>query len=75
MMMRQNVGFDLLELTNPNKKPGRRLDYYACTGSLEKGAIDYLVKHIDNGGGCLFFRRSPLSIWMCAGCAISGDWA
>ena len=57
---RLNLGFNLLELTNPNRKPGQGWILIPCTGSLEREALDYLLAHLEAGGGCLFFPTIPV---------------
>ena len=61
LFTRMNVSFDFLDITNPNKVPGHKWLIIPCTGCLEKKAVDYLLSHIDNGGGCLFFPTIPVS--------------
>ena len=60
LFKRLNVSYDMLELTNPNRKPGKGWLVVSSTGSLETEAIDYLLEHLDNGGGCLFFPTIPV---------------
>lgn len=55
-----NVGYALLDLTNPNREPGRGTILVASTGCLEPEAIDYLVRHLDAGGRCLFCPTIPV---------------
>ncbi|MFA7231742.1 MAG: beta-galactosidase [Victivallaceae bacterium] len=59
LLSRLNMQFDLLDLVNPNKQPGKGCLIVPCTGTLEEESIDYLLQHIDNGGGCLFFPTVP----------------
>ncbi|MBU4285655.1 MAG: beta-galactosidase [Verrucomicrobia bacterium] len=60
LLNRLNVGWDMLDLTNPNKKPGKGWLIVPCTGALETEAIDYIIEHLDTGGGCLFFPTIPV---------------
>ena len=60
LLSRLNLQFDMLDLVNPKKKPGKGCLIVPCTGTLEEESIDYLLKHIDNGGGCLFFPTIPV---------------
>ncbi len=55
-----NYGYELLELTNPNKKAGNGCIIVASTGSLETKAIDYLLEHLNNGGKCIFAPTVPI---------------
>jgi hypothetical protein len=55
-----NVGYDLIDLTTPNRAPGQGTLLVASTGCLERETIDYLVRHLDAGGGCLFCPTIPV---------------
>lgn len=57
---RLNLGFNLLELTRPNREPGDGWILLPSTGSLERQAISYVVEHLRAGGGCLFFPTVPV---------------
>gem|GEM_PF-1487123 len=56
---RLNLGYELLDLVNPNRAPGERTLIIPCTGSLESEAIEYLLQHLDQGGSCIFFPTIP----------------
>lgn len=60
LLKRLNVSFAMLDLTNPNRPPGFGWLVVACTGSLERAAIDYLLAHLTAGGGCLFTPTLPV---------------
>jgi len=59
LLSRLNLQFDLLELTNPVKIPGKGCLIVPCTGTLEEQSITYLLEHIEKGGRCLFFPTIP----------------
>lgn len=59
LLSRLNYGYELIELTNPNKKPGNGCIIVVSTGSLETKAIDYLLKHLNKGGKCIFTPTIP----------------
>ena len=60
LLMRMSVPFDMLDLTNPNRRPGVGWILLPCTGSLDTPAIDYALEHIRSGGGCMFFPTIPV---------------
>ena len=60
LLNRLNLSWDMLDLVNPNRQPGRGWIVVPCTGSLEREAVEYLLRHLDSGGGCLFFPTIPV---------------
>ena len=60
LLSRMNYGYELLELTNPNKKAGNGCIIVVSTGSLETKAIDYLLEHLNKGGKCVFAPTVPV---------------
>jgi len=60
LLSRLNLQFDMLDLANPRKKPGKGCLVVPCMGTLEEESIDYLLKHIEKGGSCLFFPTVPV---------------
>ncbi|MHB9026270.1 MAG: beta-galactosidase [Armatimonadota bacterium] len=60
LFTRMNLAYNLRDLTNPNVQPGQGWIAVPCTGGLDAVAIDYLVAHLDQGGGCLFFPTFPV---------------
>lgn len=60
LLSRLNLQFDLLDLTNPSKRPGDGCLIVPCTGTLEKESMDYLLAHIEEGGRCVFFPTIPV---------------
>lgn len=60
LLSRLNYGYELLELTNPNKAPGKGCIIVATTGTLETKAIDYLLEHLNKGGKCIFAPTVPV---------------
>ena len=56
---RMNLGYEMIDLTCPNRAPGGDTLIVPCTGSMEAEAIDYLLRHIDLGGNCVFFPTLP----------------
>lgn len=61
LLSRLNVGFGLLDLTHPNREPGAGLLIVACTGYLEREAVDFVLSHLAAGGRCLFFPTIPVA--------------
>jgi hypothetical protein len=59
LMQSMNVAYDMLELTNPNREPGKGWIMIASTGCMEIEATSYLLEHLDAGGGCLFCPTLP----------------
>jgi beta-galactosidase len=60
LLTRLNLAYDLREITNPHRPPGEGWILSACTGCMEKEAMDYLLAHLDNGGGVFFFPTIPV---------------
>ncbi|MDD3926384.1 MAG: beta-galactosidase [bacterium] len=61
LLSRLNRSWDMLELVNPNRRPGEGSLIVPCTGSLEREAVDYLLEHLDNGGSCVFYPTIPVT--------------
>ncbi len=59
MLHRLNRGWRMLDLVHPNRDPGGGLLLVPCVGALEAEAIGYLLRHLDDGGACLFFPTLP----------------
>lgn len=59
LLSRLNVQFDLLDLVHPSRPAGTGWLVVPCTGTMEREGIDYLLEHLDRGGGCLFFPTLP----------------
>ena len=60
LLSRLNLGYDMLDLVNPSRRPGHGVLIVPCTGCLETEAITYLLRHLDLGGSCLFFPTLPV---------------
>lgn len=60
LLTRLNISYDMLDLTNPKREAGHGCLLVTCTGNMEKAAINYLLEHLDKGGGCLFFPTIPI---------------
>jgi hypothetical protein len=60
LLSRLNVSFDMLDLVNPKRQPGTGCIIVACTGCLEPQSIDYLIRHMEAGGSCLFYPTIPV---------------
>jgi len=60
LLSRLNMQFDMLDLANPRKQPGKGCLVVPCTGTLEEPCIDHLLEHIAKGGQCLFFPTIPM---------------
>lgn len=59
LLSRLNLQFDLLDLVHPARPPGKGWILVPGTGTLEREAVDYLLEHLDRGGGCVFFPTVP----------------
>ncbi len=57
---RLNLGFDMIDLTNPNRAPGQGCLLVPCTGTLEAAAIGYCLEHLEEGGSLLFAPCFPM---------------
>ncbi len=65
LLSRLNAQFDLLDLMHPNREPGAGLLFVPCTGTMDREAIDFLLRHMDSGGRCVFFPTVP--VWRTSG--------
>jgi len=59
LLERLNLSWDIVDPCHPNRPPGDGWILVPCVGALERTAIDYLLAHLDEGGGCLFFPTIP----------------
>jgi len=65
LFTRLNFQFDLLDLAHPAREPGSGWLFVPCTGTMDREGIDYLLRHMDAGGGCVFFPTIP--VWRTSG--------
>lgn len=59
LFRRMNIMWGLVDLTHPKIPAGNYTLIVPSVGFLEKESMDYIVKHIENGGKALFFPTVP----------------